>query len=158
MWEARTCVAGDDMLRRQFRQFIVVKNDAKDIHQSLHRELRPAVAFKIEKDGALSEGVANGILRKTNSRPVASEADWEAALNEAILKSKVHLPILHNPLEKRKAGPEEANEKEVIPKAVVSPRHDPTVRHPVFFTESFCSTSSGVHPAAIGYVNVNATQ
>lgn len=66
------------------------------------------------------------VKKKILERPVASKGDWDFALKEAIAMG-------------------------TIQPAKVEP-FDPAVLHPVFFTTSLVSTTSNIHPAAIGHV------
>lgn len=155
MWEAREPVALGETPKRKFT---VKKSTApapeEEIieHQPLRQTSRRIVAFKADCDEPLPEAITAGVPERTLSRPVVSKADWEAALHEALFKGRMQL-------QRPKATPEmwsvallEAISKGSIPPVIASPRYDPTVRHPVFFTESLVSTALEVHPAAIGYL------
>ncbi len=90
----------------------------------LRHQYRSNVTFRADWDEALAQSILGGTPKKSLTRFVASTADWESALAEAVALGQV---TKHS-------------------------KFDPSVMHPVFFTDSFVSSAIDVHPAAIGYV------
>jgi hypothetical protein len=155
MWEAKTPVSLGETPKRIFRKATLVKKDAEVVEvvkQPLRRLFRPTVACKANWDEALAEAIAAGTSKKVLSRPMASKADWDAALLEAISKSKLRMQRPKATPEMWRAALEEAIVKSTLPIQVNSPRYDPAVLHPVFFTSSLVSSVADTHPAAIGHV------
>jgi hypothetical protein len=85
---------------------------------------RANFAFRADWEEALSQAIVAGTPMQRLTRPLASTSDRASALAEAVVLGHVLKPK----------------------------RFNPSVMHPVFFTDSLVSSSADVHPAAIGYV------
>ncbi|KAE9377091.1 hypothetical protein N431DRAFT_462884 [Stipitochalara longipes BDJ] len=87
------------------------------------RQHSSVAASPADWKAALAQAILAGAPKKSLTRPLASISDWESALAEAVALGQLSKPS----------------------------KYDPSVIHPVFFTESLVSSSLEVHPAAIGY-------
>jgi hypothetical protein len=90
----------------------------------IRHQHRANFAFRADWEEALSQAIVAGTPKQRLTRPLASTSDWESALAEAVALGHV----------------------------MKAEKFDPSVMHPVFFTDSLFSSSADVHPAAIGYV------
>ncbi|KAG0649849.1 hypothetical protein D0Z07_3635 [Hyphodiscus hymeniophilus] len=132
VWELRGPVALGDAPKRNFtvkKSTIPPRQQETAEHHPIHQKFRSNTASNTNWDEATKEAIAAGTPKKTLSRPVASNADWEAALQLAISKS-------------------------IIPEVAAISRYNHAVRHSVFFTESLVSSTSDIHPAAIGHAEI----
>jgi hypothetical protein len=101
-------------------------------------------------EDALSEAISAGKLKMTRPHQAATSADWQAALNVAISASKARLNRSYATPEMWKTALDEA----VTAGTVGSKLYDSSVRHPVFFSKNMTSTSTDIHPAAIGHCTI----
>jgi hypothetical protein len=90
----------------------------------IRQQYKPNVALRVDWEEALTHAILAGTPKKSLTRPLASSSDWESAVAEAVALGRLAKPT----------------------------KFDPSVMHPVFFTDSLVSSSVHVHPAAIGYV------
>jgi hypothetical protein len=123
LWESRAPVL--DTPAKKFRKGAAAELEAAPIIKPIRHQYRSNVTSRAGLDEVLAQAILAGIPKKPLTQPFASTADWETTLAEAVSHGHV----------------------------AKSSKYDPSVMHPVFFTES-CFVSGGidVHPAAIGYV------
>jgi hypothetical protein len=119
------------------------------VHKSLRHQHRPILAFRANWDEALAEAIAAGAPRK--ARPAATQAEWAAALATAISQSQPRSQRLNASPEMWEAALVEALIKSIATSHVT--KYDPSIRHPVFFTENMTTTTTQIHPAAIEHVS-----
>jgi hypothetical protein len=161
MWESRAFTELGEAPKRSFtvRKSITPALQMQETveHEPLRQKIRCPVASKADWDAALAETIAAGTPKKTLSRPVVTEADWEAALQEAVSKTEKRLQPSKATAEMWRTALEEAIAKSTIPDVIASPRYDTAVGHPLSFTESLLSTASEIYPTATRDVDINVT-
>lgn len=92
-------------------------------------QLAEAIAAGIPKEKELRRPTAISQSKPRLHRIHASPEMWQAALTEAIANgAMITLPAL---------------------------TYDPSIRHPVFFTETMTTTTTQIHPAAIGHSSIS---
>ena len=107
-----------------------------------------SVPKKIQHDWTGPKTQATKVIKAKTAkipRPAATEADWMAALNEAILASYPYSKDARNIVfssadHVRRSRP-----------LYVAPHFDSATRHPVFAASSLVTKSEWFHPAATGY-------
>ncbi|KAF4637775.1 hypothetical protein G7Y89_g294 [Cudoniella acicularis] len=121
----------------------------------LRQQHRPVIALRADWDAALAEAIAAGTPKRLLTRPTATKVDWENALASAIMSSKLQLQRPNASPDMWKAALQEAISRSIVPATSNAQRYDPSVLHPVFFTEKLVSSAQEVHPAALGYVTTS---
>lgn len=122
LWESKAPVL--DSPARKFRKGVAVEVKAAPIVKPIRHQYISTVTLRANWNEALAEAILASTPKKPLTRRFVSTADWETALAEALALGHVTKPS----------------------------KFDPSVIHPVFFTESLFSVAIDVHPAAIGYV------
>ncbi|KAH7330402.1 hypothetical protein BKA65DRAFT_480553 [Rhexocercosporidium sp. MPI-PUGE-AT-0058] len=145
LWESRAPVLQNTPAKK-LRRGTIIQPSATPMIKAVSSQYRRPVASRADWDSALNEAIAASSLKKTRTRPIATKSDWESALSEAIIQSKPRVQRLIYSSAKWEAALEEA-----INASVVNPSYDASVLHPVFFTNSLIANVSDIHPAAMGY-------
>jgi hypothetical protein len=112
-----------DVPARKFQRSVAGYRAAA-MAKPIRHQHRANFAFRADWEEALSQAIVAGTPKQRLTQPLASTSDWESALAEAVALGHV----------------------------VKAEKFNPSVMHPVFFTDSLFSSSADVHPAAIGYV------
>ncbi|KAM0137648.1 hypothetical protein ACHAO1_003967 [Botrytis cinerea] len=133
----------------KFRRSVVPKQPVKPAHRAIRHQYRSTVAFRANWEDALNEAIVAGLPRsKTTS------AEWDLSLNEAITlgtppaieEPQIALDLLE--LDLMDSVTESTNGP------TYSAIYNPAILHPVFFTETLVSDVDNIHPAAVGHTKL----
>ncbi|TEY71145.1 hypothetical protein BOTCAL_0100g00080 [Botryotinia calthae] len=133
----------------KFRRSVVPKQPAKPAHRAIRHQYRSPVAFRANWEDALNEAIIAGLPRFK-----ATSAEWDLSLNEAITLGT--LPTIEEPqialdlleLDLMDSVTESTNGP------TYSAIYNPAILHPVFFTETLVSDVDNIHPAAVGHTKL----
>jgi hypothetical protein len=110
-------------------------------------------AEKAQWDDSLALVIVAGTPRLMRSVP--GKAEWKNALANAISRSHPRLQKPQCTPGMWEAALATAIAESVVAKTTSTQLYDPSVLHPVFFTERLVSNVTDIHPAAIGHVTKN---
>ncbi|TGO42727.1 hypothetical protein BHYA_0006g01300 [Botrytis hyacinthi] len=149
IFEARIPLNSETPQLPKFRRSVVPMKPAKPAHRAIRHQYRSTVAFRANWDDALNEAIIAGLPRsKTTS------AQWDLSLNEAmtletpptIEEPQITLDLLELDLIEPIA--------ETTTGPTYSAIYNPAILHPVFFTETLVSDVDNIHPAAVGHTKL----
>ncbi|KAF7949832.1 uncharacterized protein EAE97_003341 [Botrytis byssoidea] len=133
----------------KFRRSMVPMKPAKPAHRAIRHQYRSTVAFRANWDDALNEAIIAGLPKsKTTS------AEWNLSLNEVITLGTP--PTIEEP--QTSSDLLELDLIEPIAENTTGPTYsaiyNPAILHPVFFTETLVSDVDTIHPAAVGHTKL----
>ncbi|TGO62913.1 hypothetical protein BCON_0016g00060 [Botryotinia convoluta] len=149
IFEARIPPNSEKPQLPKFRRSVVPMKPVKPAHRAIRHQYRSTVAFRANWDDALNEAIIAGLPRsKTKS------AEWDLSLNEAITlgtpptieESQTSLDLLELDLIDPIVGSTTGPTYSAI--------YNPAILHPVFFTETLVSDVDNIHPAAVGHTKL----
>lgn len=143
---------------KKFRRSVAPQQALTPVHKPIRHQHRPILAFRANWEEALADAIAAGTPRKTLTRPTVSRTDWAAALSTAVLDSQPRIQRPNTSAEMWQAALAEAIARSIVPPTLRTAKYDSAIRHPVFFTEKLMTSSTQIHPAAIGHVLASARQ
>ncbi|TVY84663.1 hypothetical protein LSUE1_G001267 [Lachnellula suecica] len=134
---------------KKLRRTTTIQKASTPAHKSIGHRNKPLSVVSESWDEALAQAVAAG-SSKINRRSASTRADWAAALATAISRSRPRLERVNASPKMWEAALMEAIAQGLAP--LTASQYDPSTRHPVFFTDKLVTSSTQIHPAAIGHV------
>lgn len=149
IFEARIPPNSEKPQLPKFRRSVVPTKPAKPAHRAIRHQYRSTVAFRANWDDALNEAIIAG-----SPRSKTTSAEWDLSLNEAITLGTpptIEEPQIYLDLS-------ELDFIESIAENTTGPTYsaiyNPAILHPVFFTETLVSDVDNIHPAAVGHTKL----
>ncbi|KAF7877513.1 hypothetical protein EAF04_001190 [Stromatinia cepivora] len=130
----------------RFRRSIVPMKPVKPAHRAIRHQYRNTTAFRANWEDALNEAIIAGLPRSK-----ATAADWHLALTEAVTLGSPS--IVQTSLDSLVPVTTDAVLEEVVG-PTYSAVYNPAILHPVFFTKTLVSDVDSIHPAAIGHTKL----
>ncbi|TGO65359.1 hypothetical protein BOTNAR_0079g00260 [Botryotinia narcissicola] len=133
----------------KFRRSVVPMKPAKPAHRAIRHQYRSTVAFRANWDDALNEAIIAG-----SPKSKTTSAEWDLSLNEVITLGTP--PTIEEP--QTSLDLLELDLIEPIAENTTGPTYsaiyNPAILHPVFFTETLVSDVDNIHPAAVGHTKL----
>ncbi|KAF7923496.1 hypothetical protein EAE99_006755 [Botrytis elliptica] len=149
IFEARIPPNSEKPQLSRFRRSVVPMKPAKPAHRAIRHQYRSTVAFRANWDDALNEAIIAGLPRSKTTC-----AEWDLSLNEAITLGTP--PTIEEP--QISLNLLELDLIEPIAENTTGPTYsaiyNPAILHPVFFTETLVSDVDNIHPAAVGHTKL----
>ncbi|TGO87000.1 hypothetical protein BPOR_0260g00060 [Botrytis porri] len=149
IFEARIPPNSEKPQLPKFRRSVVPMKPVKPAHRAIRHQYRSTVAFRANWEDALNEAIIAGLTRSKTT-----PAEWDLSLNEAITLGTP--PTIEEPqpslnlLELDLIDPIAENTTGPTYSAI----YNPAILHPVFFTETLVSDVNNIHPAAVGHTKL----
>lgn len=134
----------------RFRRSVVPMKLVKPAHRAIRHQHRPTIAFRANWEDALNEAIIAGL-----SRSKTTAADWDLSLTKAVTLGRPHVerPQVSQELWKSSLADVIRNGS-ISAGPTYSEVYNPAILHPVFFTETLVSDVDNIHPAAIGHTKL----
>ncbi|KAF5878459.1 uncharacterized protein Bfra_000625 [Botrytis fragariae] len=150
IFEARIPPSSEKPQLPKFRRSVVPTKPVKPAHRAIRHQYRSTVAFRANWDDALNEAIIAGLPRsKTTS------AEWDLSLNEPI-NLGTPPPTIEEP--QISLDLLELDLTDSVAESTTGPTYsaiyNPAILHPVFFTETIVSDVDNIHPAAVGHTKL----
>lgn len=148
IFEANLPLSSEKPQLPRFRRSVVPTKPIRPAHRAIRHQYRNTTAFRANWEDALNEAIIAGLPRFK-----ATAADWDLALNEAVALGSLSIEPLQTSL--NSLAPVAAEE---VLGDIVGPTYsavyNPAIVHPVFFTKTLVSDVDSIHPAAIGHTQL----
>ncbi|KAF7958685.1 hypothetical protein EAE96_002219 [Botrytis aclada] len=149
IFEARIPPNSEKPQLPKFRRSVVPMKPVKPAHRAIRHQYRPTIAFRANWDDALNEAIIAGLPKsKTTS------TEWDLSLNEAIALGTP--PTIEEP--QTSLDVLDLDLIDSIVESTTGPTYsaiyNPAILHPVFFTETLVSDVDNIHPAAVGHTKL----
>ncbi|KAB8302387.1 hypothetical protein EYC80_005810 [Monilinia laxa] len=150
LFEARTPPNAEKPQLLRFRRSVVPMKLEKPAHRAIRHQYLPSVAFRANWEDALNEAIMAGLQ---GSQEVADGPEPDSV--KAVLLETPRTEdsrIVNEFLEQSFIDATENEDRFTGP--TYSAVYNPALLHPVFFTENLVSDVDDIHPAAIGYTKL----
>ncbi|CAD6448216.1 e6dfdb4e-c340-4126-b299-fb6952bf947f [Sclerotinia trifoliorum] len=148
IFEAKLPLSSEKPQLPRFRRSVVPTKPVKPAHRAIRHKYRNTIAFRANWEDALNEAIIAGLPRFK-----ATAADWGLALSEAVTLGAQSIEPLQTSLHSLAPVATEEVLEDVVGQTY-SAVYNPAIVHPVFFTKTLVSDVDSIHPAAIGHTQL----
>ncbi|KAA8576807.1 hypothetical protein EYC84_006860 [Monilinia fructicola] len=150
LFEARTPPNADKSHVPRFRRSVVPMKLVKPAHRALRHQYLPSVAFRANWEDALNEAIMAG-LQDSQELTDGSEPDSVKAVLLETVRAEDSQTV-NEFLEQSTVDATENEDHSGGP--TYSAVYNPALLHPVFFTDNLVSDVDNIHPAAMGHTKL----
>lgn len=150
LFEARTPPNAEKSHVPRFRRSVMPMKPVKPAHRALRHQYLPSVAFRANWEDALNEAIMAG-LQDSQELTDGSEPDSVKAVFLETVRTGDSQTV-NEFLEQNTVDATENEDHSAGP--TYSAVYNPALLHPVFFTDNLVSDVDNIHPAAMGHTKL----
>ncbi|KAJ8070217.1 hypothetical protein OCU04_000603 [Sclerotinia nivalis] len=148
IFEAKLPLSSEKPQLPRFRRSVVPMKPVKPAHRAIRHQYRNTTAFRANWEDALNEAIIAGLPRSK-----ATATDWDLALSEAVTLGSPSIEHLQTSLDSLAPIAADAVLEDIVG-PTYSAVYNPAIVHPVFFTKTLVSDVDSIHPATIGHTQL----